>query len=1208
MSTIDANTDINILNTAQVRGIVVRARRKMKVSCLLAGLVIWLGVFLGVCLSLFILDNLFHLPAGLRLALGVGVIILLLVILWEKLVRPLWQLPGVENTALYLEKKFGIPENLLINALQFEQANLKPEQKPFAERTITAGSAMAGRAPLQKLWQEHTFWRWLLVVIIVTGIWGVYVSQQKYYALNAMMRFTRPLADIPPAGRVRIKVEPGHNITLAEDDNLRVVVHIFNMGGIMRLQDYPRIAWQEGADYIPADVRQINTKAMQTDYSAGTAVSALITQASQKSRTIADYSSGKSVLNVDGNSGVSTYYYEFKNNRQGFAFRIFAANTYSRSIKVNITRAPRVSRLFFRITPPVYTGIKTFVSKGSNGDISEISVLNGSKVQINVMLDRQADSLSCDMAGKFTAMQCADNKEGAGGAGGLSWRKNFMIVKSLPYKLIVKAKGISHKIPVGTGTISLKPDMTPVVDFVTSQLNRTVNPGSRLQVDIQSADDYGLREIYVTAQPVSDNGEQTKAQIVKRWVFKGPPGQKGSVTKNLLLNLDAAKFPPGHVFIIKACASDFNPRGVVGQSQPLLLRIRSLEQMQLLIDDKHQDAMAALDDAIEAQRQALGVARNLQANFSDILGIGSDKSTAVSNSSRGNRAKPGKSKASSGSGNRDNSSVIIGSTVDSKHIQQLLRPYRDELSSRQGRVGWYMTRAGQLCHKPWPNFVNRMLALRDTEHKQVMLKIHKLTDIPGLDSNTVKFRLDSVIRLQNYILEQLIALKGNIASQDEKKAEKAAVGVLPVTDNSISDSLSDALKKMSNELKDFVVNQKKIMHERAMLADKAPEDLTTEDEDKLDELAVDQSRLAEILANAVNDLTNTDLQDFGDDAMVDKMKAIFRKANELEEKARQAAAKRQDRVDAHRLETESVEMAKELEINCEATLGTYDNTQFIAEIAEDEQLVAPLAELPEELEDLIADMATTEEEMKPEVEDIGSYLNSLDHTAGPIGDGTISSTSAKGKTGDQKPEDNVIQGRSGAGRSGMSDGQMVESVARALPQNDYSLRERVSNSPLESGHVKDEDKKAQTGATGLGKTTDQASIFGVGGKLPKKVLDMMKATRSRQLNIALNAQQLIPKLRYYNLSTVELKQAVNNMKNLEKAMGKFDAVAIRRSYSRVLDALQKSKQAVAQDIKVQYRKTSEKVRRLNGIMADGRNRKFSGYENMISAYFEAMAK
>ncbi|MHC4157257.1 MAG: hypothetical protein ACYST6_20420, partial [Planctomycetota bacterium] len=133
-------------------------------------------------------------------------------------------------------------------------------------------------------------------------------------------------------------------------------------------------------------------------------------------------------------------------------------------------------------------------------------------------------------------------------------------------------------------------------------------------------------------------------------------------------------------------------------------------------------------------------------------------------------------------------------------------------------------------------------------------------------------------------------------------------------------------------------------------------------------------------------------------------------------------------------------MAEELMINCEATLGASDNIQFVAEIPEDEQLVAPLAELPSELEDLVGDMITSEEEMRPEVEDIGSYLNSLDHTAGPVADGTISSTSAKGKTGDQRPEDNVLEGRSGAGRTGMSDGQLVESVAKDLDQNEYGLR------------------------------------------------------------------------------------------------------------------------------------------------------------------------
>jgi len=376
----------------------------------------------------------------------------------------------------------------------------------------------------------------------------------------------------------------------------------------------------------------------------------------------------------------------------------------------------------------------------------------------------------------------------------------------------------------------------------------------------------------------------------------------------------------------------------------------------------------------------------------------------------------------------------------------------------------------------------------------------------------------------------------------------------------------------------------------------------------LEDLAIDQSKLAEVLKEVVNDLSNMNLLDFGDDQMVDQMKSIYEKAEELADKADEAAEMREARQDAYRLETEAVEMAEELMINCEATLGFYDNIQFVAEIPEDEQLVAPLAELPAELEDLVGDLITSEEEMRPEVEDVGSYLNSLDHTAGPVADGTISSTSAKGKTGDQRPEDNVLEGRSGAGRSGMSDGQLVESVAKDLDQNEYGLRERVSNTPLEAGQVEDQDVGAATGGTGLGKTTDSTTEFGMGGKLPPKVLEMMQETLQKQQAIRQSSEELVLELNKHNLSATELEASIQAMKNLEESIKRADGIAINQAYDETVESLRRSRSAMGSQVAAQYTDDPILARKLQNIISRRQMSSFRGYDHMVSAYFEALAK
>jgi len=181
-------------------------------------------------------------------------------------------------------------------------------------------------------------------------------------------------------------------------------------------------------------------------------------------------------------------------------------------------------------------------------------------------------------------------------------------------------------------------------------------------------------------------------------------------------------------------------------------------------------------------------------------------------------------------------------------------------------------------------------------------------------------------------------------------------------------------------------------------------------------------------------------------------------------------------------------------------------------------------------------------------------------------------------------------------------------VAKALSDNDYGLRERTSNTPLESGDVKDEDTQAQTGGTGLGKTTDGTTMFGVGGTLPLKVLDMMKATTDRQIEIRRSAQEIVPKLESRNLPTAELEQSIAAMEAVEDALRRRDGVAIHAAYGEALDALSRTRSALGRIVVEQRTQDAALARRLQEMLARGGAVQFKGYEQIISAYFEALAR
>lgn len=1107
--------EINAQDTT-VGGLVNKARRIMITSRLIIGVLIWMVICAGLWLVLFWLDNVLHFPAGLRLALTVSGVGLMIFSFWKNLYAALFRRQGLGATALLLESEYSVSENFLINAFQFESARLSRESAPFARKTIHTGLAEMAKASFGDLWRMKKITRYAVAVLLILLLWATYALSQGHLVGNAFARFARPLADIPPAGSGRLKVTPDRDITITERDDVKISVEVLG-GGEGASASYPTIAWADDSRFMSNQI-------------AG----------------------GKNATMRPAEQTEQTFSHTFRAVRRSFAFRVFAGDTYSRSIKVTVNTLPQITESQFGIKPPAYTGLDTIQTMGPPRPLFG---LPEAAVDVRIKLDKPVEEMWFEVNDESIAFE---EKDGL-------WTAGMKIKQAGPYRVEVKKSGVEKRLLLAEGSVSVEQDASPQVEFVTDSANMTVDPGMRLAIDVQATDDYGLGGIYVTVQESPASGEPIR---LKEWKFKGPPGKDGLVKETLLLSVDSDKFKPGSSYVLQAFCTDFGPAGHVGKSDPLVLRVRSLEELTIADDDPAGSAFEELDKAIAAQQAALSVSKNLSANIEDVFAADGTKTK----------------------------------------IAQSLKNHQDRLKDKQQRVGKHLTNAWDVSPEPRPSFVEKMVAIRDGAHRQLTAKMNDGVFGGRVGMSGVASHLRSVENLQAHILEQLIALKSVVAAASRSEAEKEAADILGEEEEMYEMTTEEILEKTARELDEFAKAQKKIMEERTMLMDLPPEDFSDEQDEAFDKLAIDQSKIAEILSDAINDFTNLDLQDFGDNAMVDQMTAIFEKAEELDAAAMEAAANRMARQDAYRLETEAVEMAEEIMINCEATLGFNDSIQFIAEIAEDEQLVAPLAELPSELEDLVGDLITTEEEMQPEVEDIGSYLNSLDHTAGPVADGTISSTSAKGKTGDQKPEDNVIQGRSGAGRSGMSDGQLVESVAKQLEDNEYGLRERLSNTAFESGQVKDEDTGAQTGGTGMGKTTDGSSAFGVGGKLPPKVLEMMRDAESKQQNTRQAAEQIVTKLRQHNLPTEALEYSVDRMKGVEEALQNRDGVGIRKAYSEAVNSLKKSKYDINRKIAIRYVNSSTSTRQLDNMLTEDQQTDFEGYERIISAYFEALAK
>jgi hypothetical protein len=386
------------------------------------------------------------------------------------------------------------------------------------------------------------------------------------------------------------------------------------------------------------------------------------------------------------------------------------------------------------------------------------------------------------------------------------------------------------------------------------------------------------------------------------------------------------------------------------------------------------------------------------------------------------------------------------------------------------------------------------------------------------------------------------------------------------------------------------------------LLDKGPEDLTEQEKKVLGELAREEANWAKFFEEKLTDYSKLPLQDFADGSMAKELNEVFQEiklaAKELYEKKTELAVPQ---------EQAGLENAKELVHNLERWLpDTPDNQKWMMEEPPKPADVA-IAELPNELEDIVGDLLDKEEDMKQDVEDVSSsWLDSIDKGAGwDAMDGPIANMSAKGVTGNRLPTEMEIGGRAGEGRTGRSQGQFVEETADGKGGRETPTR--LSPTPFEQGSVKDSAKGDQGGATGGGKL----SGFGEQGLRGPTAPPMTQAAprlADKQAKLRQQAEALALKLRAYKLPTGDLESAIAAMKQVEDAARKVDGAKLRQSYNRVLDTLGDARGAVRSETGLLREQTKLPSWMRDEISAGLQDGTPKGYEEMIAAYFRALAE
>ncbi|MBP5319409.1 MAG: hypothetical protein J6334_00355 [Kiritimatiellae bacterium] len=201
-----------------------KAALHRRVSLSLRAVVWAMACFLVWCIAWFAADNLLNLSPALRrffltasaLLLGGGII---------ALYRRYWRRrPDPRQTAVYLERRYGITDNSLVNAVCFDQ---DPEAPAFVRDHLhTQAEARCGGIRFNTIWRQARFgtaFKGLAVGVVLLLLYAIPFGS---HATNAFRRFLDPSTSLMPLLATQFEVAPGdREVSEGERCTIRVKAH-----------------------------------------------------------------------------------------------------------------------------------------------------------------------------------------------------------------------------------------------------------------------------------------------------------------------------------------------------------------------------------------------------------------------------------------------------------------------------------------------------------------------------------------------------------------------------------------------------------------------------------------------------------------------------------------------------------------------------------------------------------------------------------------------------------------------------------------------------------------------------------------------------------------------------------------------------------------------------------------------------------------------
>lgn len=825
-------------------------------------------------------------------------------------------------------------------------------------------------------------------------------------------------------------------------------------------------------------------------------------------------------------------------------YRVEVAGTQSGWFTATLVKRVKLVSLTLNITPPSYTGLPERALTLAADDLAKtpLTLVQGSVVQAAARVD-------VPVGGAMLQTDQSAPTPMKAGSDQRQFAATFTIMDEMPLAVLLTdgMKQIIARLPEDPLIIHCLRDTPPVIDMRWPTQDVTVAPQAELNLAAMLRDDYGI----VSARVLLATAADAPLTAVHEEQFAPGAGVKKPQPFNFVIPVESALRMDGNLLRVQIEATDNRALPDLGPqtSRSPIFQVRFQDPAELAKQQQQQ---------IDQLRDRLNALLKQQRELHE-------------------KTLP----------------LLVTTAAQFQTAAARLATIHDGQRALQTALG---ATAQTFPFRPDDRIVQKTLFMLAVNPAQEAVDFSASLQIEPLPPARARLKSDLEARQRLIIstLESLLAVLNTAAHPATQPAEHPHDDLL---------SRADAFKKLDDALKKFMEQQQRVLDQTASLAKKPVDQWDDNDRKKLDGLKMAQENLDAFMQQAVSDFSKNSDQDMANSSMLKDLMQVYSEVT----MARDALSKQAAEI-AVADEDMGLESAKELSSNIEKWLGNSpDRTKWTQEDPTG-KTDTPMPELPKELEDMVGQLLEHEEDLFDQVEDANAnWADSGDKALGmEAADGPIADMSAKGVTGNTLPNNNEMNGRSGEGRQGKSQGEFVGDTA--VGKGGRRTPTRLDPTPFAQGQVKDQSTDPGGGATGGGKLSGQGGQ-GLEGPVPPKVKEEMQRLAQKQAELRNTAERLNLQYHLSRYDNFKLAESIALMRRVESDLDANRYVNAMRLRDVTLDDLSTSRMMLGGELHVQQDTTPRTSQKLQAQINDAMKGELPpAWSDVLKAYYQKLGQ